>query len=103
MNFVTDRSGPAVLLLFFFSRGFVVFTTRRFMLSIALFLGFVFGSVYLCDHFTLRREKAGLYASRAFVCLFEPIYGTYHIGDQRGLRRACTSAQSRQSLRCSHT
>ena len=30
-------------------------------------------------------------------------YCTYHIGDQRRLRRACASAQSRQSLRCSHT
>ena len=30
-------------------------------------------------------------------------YGTYHIGNQRRLRRACASAQSRQSLRCSHT
>ena len=30
-------------------------------------------------------------------------YGTYHIGDQRRLRRACASAQSRQSLCCSHT
>ena len=30
-------------------------------------------------------------------------YGTNHIGDQRRLRRACASAQSRQSLRCSHT
>ena len=30
-------------------------------------------------------------------------YGTYHIGDQRRLRRACAFAQSRQSLRCSHT
>ena len=30
-------------------------------------------------------------------------YGTYHIGDQRRLRRACASAQSRQSLRCSRT
>ena len=30
-------------------------------------------------------------------------YGTYYIGDQRRLRRACASAQSRQSLRCSHT
>ena len=30
-------------------------------------------------------------------------YGTYHIGDQRRLRRACASAQSRQSLRCSHS
>ena len=30
-------------------------------------------------------------------------YGTYHIGGQRSLRRACASAQSRQSLRCSHT
>ena len=29
--------------------------------------------------------------------------GTYHIGDQRRLRRACASAQTRQSLRCSHT
>ena len=29
-------------------------------------------------------------------------YGN-HIGDQRRLRRACASAQSRQSLRCSHT
>ena len=28
-------------------------------------------------------------------------YGTYHIGDQRRLRWACTSAQSHQSLRCS--
>ena len=30
-------------------------------------------------------------------------YGTYHIGDQWRLRWACASAQSRQSLRCSHT
>ena len=30
-------------------------------------------------------------------------YGTYQIGDQRWLRRACASAQFRQSLRCSHT
>ena len=30
-------------------------------------------------------------------------FGTYHTGDQRRLRRACISAQSRQSLRCSHT
>ena len=30
-------------------------------------------------------------------------YGTYHIGDQRRLRWTCASAQSRQSLRLSHT
>ena len=30
-------------------------------------------------------------------------YGTYYIGDQRRLRRACASAQSHQSHRCSHT
>ena len=30
-------------------------------------------------------------------------YGTYHIGDQWRFRRPCSSAQSRQSLRCSHT
>ena len=30
-------------------------------------------------------------------------YGTYHIDDQQRLRRACASAQSRQSLPCSHT
>ena len=30
-------------------------------------------------------------------------YGTCHIGDQRRLRRACASAQSLQSLCCSHT
>ena len=30
-------------------------------------------------------------------------FGTYHIGYQRRLRRACASAHSRQSLRCSHT
>ena len=30
-------------------------------------------------------------------------YGIYHICDQRRLRRACTSVQSRQSLCCSHT
>ena len=30
-------------------------------------------------------------------------YGTYHKGDQQRLRRACASAQSRQSLHCSHT
>ena len=27
----------------------------------------------------------------------------YQIGDQRNLRRACASAQSRRSFRCSHT
>ena len=30
-------------------------------------------------------------------------YGTYRIGDQRRLRRACACTQSRQSLRCLHT
>ena len=30
-------------------------------------------------------------------------YGSYHIGDQRRLRWACASAQSRQSLHCLHT
>ena len=30
-------------------------------------------------------------------------FGIYHIGDQRRFRRACASAQSRQTLRCSHT
>ena len=30
-------------------------------------------------------------------------YNAYHIGDQWRLRRACASAQSHQSLRCSHT
>ena len=30
-------------------------------------------------------------------------HGSYHIGDQRRLRRACASAQSRLSHRCSHT
>ena len=30
-------------------------------------------------------------------------YGTYHIGDQQRFRRAWASAQSHQSLRCSHT
>ena len=30
-------------------------------------------------------------------------YGTSHTGDQRRLRQACASAQSRQSFRCSHT
>ena len=30
-------------------------------------------------------------------------YGIYNIGDQRWLRRACASAQSRQSRRFSHT
>ena len=29
--------------------------------------------------------------------------GTYHVCEQRRLRRACASAQSRQSLHCSHT
>ena len=29
-------------------------------------------------------------------------YGTYHIGDQWRLRRACATAQSHQSLCCSH-
>ena len=30
-------------------------------------------------------------------------YGTYHKGNQQRLRRACASAQSRQSHPCSHT
>ena len=30
-------------------------------------------------------------------------YGSYRIGEQRRLRRDCAFAQSRQSLRCSHT
>ena len=31
------------------------------------------------------------------------VLGTYHIGVQRRRRQACTSGQSRQSLRCLHT
>ena len=30
-------------------------------------------------------------------------FGTYRISEQRRLRRVCTYAQTRQSLRCSHT
>ena len=37
------------------------------------------------------------------VCAGSWNYGTYHKDKQRRLRRACASAQSRQSLRCSHT
>ena len=36
-------------------------------------------------------------------CHTDKTYGTYHIGDQRRLRRACASTQSHHSLRCSHT
>ena len=39
--------------------------------------------------------------SMIWACSWD--YGTYHIGEQRRLRRACASAHSRQSLRCSHT
>ena len=33
----------------------------------------------------------------------DPAHGTYHIGEQRKLRRACASAQSRQNVCCSLT
>ena len=36
-----------------------------------------------------------------YVCLRD--YGTYHIDEHRRIRRCCPTAQSRQSLRCSHT
>ena len=41
------------------------------------------------------------YFDSSFASLWD--YGTYHIGDQWRLRRACASAQSRQSLCCLHT
>ena len=40
---------------------------------------------------------------KAYEPAHEIMDGTYHIGDQRRLRRACASAQLRRSLRCSHT
>ena len=63
---------------------------------------------------TKRRESKASRWSTAVTILTEGVgmqikwasswdYGSYHIGDQRRLRRACASAQSRQSLRCSHT
>ena len=52
--------------------------------------------LYLLD-FVIELKGNILYLSRLMS------YGTYHIGDQGRLRRACASAQSRQSLRCSHT
>ena len=43
MVYATDRSKAAVLVLFlFYTSGFVVFTTRRLMLSLTLLLGLIF-------------------------------------------------------------
>ena len=46
--------------------------------------------------------KAGFLATR-LIWASSWDYGTYHIGDQRRLRRDCASAQSLQSLHCSPT
>ena len=43
------------------------------------------------------------YLNQSLLCNTTWDYDTYHIGDQRRLRQACASAQSRQSLHCSHT
>ena len=52
--------------------GFVVFTTGRFMLSFALslFSVLVFFSPFSIVFTSLGEERAGLCASRIFVCLF---------------------------------
>ena len=54
--------------------------------------------------FKLNRLKFNsVYTSLEFIWASSWDYGTYHIGDQWRLGRACAFAQSRQSLRCSHT
>ena len=52
--------------------GFVVCTTGRFVLSHALLFVFVFFQSYVFSIviISLGEERAGLCASRAFVCLF---------------------------------
>ena len=49
----------------------------------------------ICDKYQIRLTRSNWASSWD--------YDTYRIGDQRRLRWACASAQSHQSLRCSHT
>ena len=62
-------------------------------------------------HSTTEPPRSPCLRGKGFYCLTYHIliwasswdYGSYHIGDQQMLRRACASTQSRQTLRCSHT
>ena len=47
----------------------MVFTVRRFILSYALLFVLIFSVLFSTVITLLRKEKAGLYASREFVCL----------------------------------
>ena len=67
-------------------------------------------SVFKDSHMAICWERVDLLAFR--LCCFTVKrfnwasswdYGTYHIGNQWRLRRACASAQTCQSLCCSHT
>ena len=53
---------------------FVVFTTARFMLSLALLFVLEFSVLVAlwspCDHHPAGEERSGLYVTDAFVCLF---------------------------------
>ena len=59
--------GPGDILIL---SGSVVFTTGRFMLSLDLLFVLVFFSPFIIVITSLGEERAGLCASRAFVCLF---------------------------------
>ena len=56
--------------------------------------------LHVCDH-KICKELASFLLKAQWASSWD--YGTYRIGEQRRLRRDCASAQSRQSLRCSHT
>ena len=108
----------------------VLFVFRSVLLFKVIILGAILFPIYLRyykpTYFDVRQVKFKLCVFRIFMTIFcrsLPFrislyrcinvffiiwasswdYGTYHIGDQQRLRWASASAQSRQSLRCSHT
>ena len=99
------------------------FLRRKFVNTVKLWMPRKYGLQvyywYTVEHifFTAKLRRSAIFVSKLIpfknqllICNRKTIiwasswgYGTYHIGDQRRLRRACGSAQSHQSLRSSHT
>ena len=60
----------------------------------------IFGCIYA--RIMLRCNNLEQYANITQKWASALDYDTYHIGNQRRLRRACVTVQSRQSFPCSH-
>ena len=88
--YVTDRSKAIVLVLFLLCVALCFFTTGHFMILALLFLLFCFSSPFSIVIPSLGEDRAGLRASRVFVCLFGRHWGlSFSSYWYRGLAATC--------------